>query len=97
MALSRRAVIQGLAALGVVPALGLSARGVAAQELPATVRLDYAYYNPSSLVMRRFGWLEEALAEQGVGVEWVFSAGSNKANEYLRAEILGCFGLQEVA
>jgi sulfonate transport system substrate-binding protein len=86
MALSRRAVIQGLAALGVVPALGLGARGVAAQELPATVRLDYAYYNPSSLVMRRFGWLEEALAEQGVGVEWVFSAGSNKANEYLRAE-----------
>ncbi|MDF3042295.1 MAG: aliphatic sulfonates family transporter, periplasmic ligand-binding protein, partial [Thermomicrobiales bacterium] len=39
-----------------------------------------------SLVMRRFGWLEEALAEQGVGVEWVFSAGSNKATEYLRAE-----------
>jgi sulfonate transport system substrate-binding protein len=86
MALSRREVIQGLAALGVIPALGWSARGAAAQELPATVRLDYAYYNPSSLVMRRFGWLEEALAEQGVGVEWVFSAGSNKANEYLRAE-----------
>ena len=86
MTLSRREVIQGLAALGVLPALGWSARGAAAQELPATVRLDYAYYNPSSLVMRRFGWLEEALAEQGVGVEWVFSAGSNKANEYLRAE-----------
>ena len=50
------------------------------------MRLDYAYYNPSSLVMRRFGWLEEALQEQGVGVEWVFSAGSNKANEYLRSE-----------
>ncbi len=86
MAVSRRGVIQGLAALGVVPALGWNARGLAAQELPATVRLDYAYYNPSSLVMRRFGWLEEALADQGVGVEWVFSAGSNKANEYLRAE-----------
>ena len=86
MTLSRREVIQGLAALGVVPVLGWSARDAAAQELPATVRLDYAYYNPSSLVMRRFGWLEEALAEQGVGVEWVFSAGSNKANEYLRAE-----------
>jgi sulfonate transport system substrate-binding protein len=86
MALSRRDVIQGLAVLGVVPALGWKARGVAAQEQPATVRLDYAYYNPSSLVMRRFGWLEEALAEQGIGVEWVFSAGSNKANEYLRAE-----------
>jgi sulfonate transport system substrate-binding protein len=86
MALSRRDVIQGLAALGVVPALGWNARGATAQEQPATVRLDYAYYNPSSLVMRRFGWLEEAMAEQGIGVEWVFSAGSNKANEYLRAE-----------
>jgi sulfonate transport system substrate-binding protein len=86
MTLSRREVIQGLAALGVVPALGWHARGAVAQEQPATVRLDYAYYNPSSLVMRRFGWLEEALAEQGIGVEWVFSAGSNKANEYLRAE-----------
>jgi sulfonate transport system substrate-binding protein len=69
-----------------VPLLGSMARGVSAQEQPATVRLDYAYYNPSSLALRRFGWLEEALQEQGIGVEWVFSAGSNKANEYLRAE-----------
>ena len=60
----------------------------AAQEQPATVRLDYAYYNPSSLVLRRFGWLEEALQEQGIGVEWVLSAGSNKANEYLRSEAI---------
>jgi sulfonate transport system substrate-binding protein len=86
MTLTRRTIIQGLAALGAVPALGWTARGSAAQEQPATVRLDYAYYNPSSLVMRRFGWLEEALSEQGIGVEWVLSAGSNKANEYLRAE-----------
>ena len=38
--------------------------------------------------MRRFGWLEEALQEQGIGVEWVLSAGSNKANEYLRSEAI---------
>ncbi len=89
MGLLRREVIQGLAALGVAgPALGWSARGAAAQEQPASVRLDYAYYNPSSLALRRFGWLEEALSEQGIGVEWVFSAGSNKANEYLRAEAI---------
>ena len=86
MALSRREVIQGVAALGVVPALGWSARGVAAQELPATVRLDYAYYNPSSLVLRRFGWLEEELGAEGVAVTWTLSAGSNKANEYLRSD-----------
>ncbi|MBA3450501.1 MAG: aliphatic sulfonate ABC transporter substrate-binding protein [Chloroflexia bacterium] len=88
MALSRRDVIRGAAALGVLPALARTAPAIGAQENPATVRLDYAYYNPSSLALRRFGWLEEALQEQGIGVEWVFSAGSNKANEYLRAEAI---------
>ena len=71
MSISRRTVIQGLAALGAIPVLGATSRGVSAQEQPATVRLDYAYYNPSSLALRRFGWLEEALQEQGIGVEWV--------------------------
>ena len=88
MRISRRDVIRGAAALGVLPVLGRAALEAAAQEQPATVRLDYAYYNPSSLALRRFGWLEEALQEQGIGVEWVFSAGSNKANEYLRAEAI---------
>jgi sulfonate transport system substrate-binding protein len=88
MNLTRRDLIQGLAALGVIPVLGTTFRGVSAQEQPATIRLDYAYYNPSSLALRRFGWLEEALQERGIGVEWVFSAGSNKANEYLRAEAI---------
>lgn len=88
MAISRRDAVKGLLALGILPAAGLRGRAgrVAAQELPETVRVDYAYYSPSSLVLRRFGWLEEALQEQGIGVEWVLSAGSNKANEYLRSE-----------
>ena len=85
MSSSRRDVIRALAALGVAPLLHRTANA-AAQEQPATIRVDYAYYNPSSLVLRRFGWLEEALADAGIGVEWVLSAGSNKANEYLRAE-----------
>ncbi|GAB4169538.1 MAG: aliphatic sulfonate ABC transporter substrate-binding protein [Roseiflexaceae bacterium] len=50
------------------------------------IRLDYAYYNPSSLVLRRFGWLEEELKAEGVKVTWVLSAGSNKANEFLRSD-----------
>ncbi len=88
MSISRRDVIQGLAALGVIPVLGRAATAASAQEQPERVRLDYAYYNPSSLALRRHGWLEEALQEQGIGVEWVFSAGSNKANEYLRSEAI---------
>ncbi len=78
-----RRLLAAAAALPAAAAIGRVARATA-QELPATVRLDYAYYNPSSLVLRSFGWLEETLGGQGVGVEWVLSAGSNKANEFLR-------------
>ncbi len=53
---------------------------------PDQVRLDYAYYNPSSLVLRRQGWLEAALPE--VEVTWTLSAGSNKANEYVRSNAI---------
>lgn len=48
------------------------------------VGLDYAYYNPISLVLRDKHWVEEALGPD-VSVQWVLSAGSNKALEYLRA------------
>lgn len=51
---------------------------------PDTVRLDYAYYNPSSLVVRRHGWLEEALPDNEI--TWTLSAGSNKANEFVRSD-----------
>lgn len=47
------------------------------------LRLDHATYNPSSLVLKKFGWLEEALAPEGTKVTWLFSQGSNKANELL--------------
>lgn len=47
------------------------------------IRLDYAYYSPTSLVLRRFGWLEQAFRADGTKVKWVFSAGSNRALEYL--------------
>jgi sulfonate transport system substrate-binding protein len=53
---------------------------------PEQVRLDYAYYNPSSLVLRRKGWLEEAIPD--VEVTWTLSAGSNKANEFLRSNAI---------
>ena len=50
-----------------------------------TLTLDFATYNPLSLIIKDQGWLEETLAEDGVTVEWVQSAGSNKANENLRS------------
>ncbi|UOG74425.1 aliphatic sulfonate ABC transporter substrate-binding protein [Hymenobacter tibetensis] len=50
---------------------------------PDTIRLDYAYYNPLSLVLKEQGWLEKDLAKQNIKVEWVLSQGSNKALEFL--------------
>jgi len=49
-----------------------------------TLTVDFATYNPLSLIIREQGLIEEALGDS-VTVEWVQSAGSNKANEFLRA------------
>nr|WP_236707025.1 aliphatic sulfonate ABC transporter substrate-binding protein [Pseudomonas sp. Leaf129] len=54
---------------------------VAQAATPAEVRLDYAYYSPTSLVLRHFGWLEKALP--GTKIDWVLSQGSNRSLEYL--------------
>lgn len=57
------------------------AQGPVVEAKPQEVRLDWATYNPSSLVLRKFGWLEEELGRDGTKVTWLYSAGSNKANE----------------
>jgi sulfonate transport system substrate-binding protein len=66
--------------LGMAGAALLSAHARA----ETTVSLDYAYYNPVSLVLKDKHWVEEALGPD-VTVQWVYSAGSNKALEYLNA------------
>ena len=48
--------------------------------------LDFATYNPLSLIIKDQGWLETTL--DGVEVTWVQSAGSNKANEALRGGVV---------
>src|SRR4051812_4683809 len=53
---------------------------------PKELRVDYAYYSPTSLVLKRFGWLEEAVKANGTEVKWVLSAGSNRALEYLAGD-----------
>src|ERR1700712_2031957 len=70
-------------ALALAPSL-LPSMAHAAEPLKE-LRLDYAYYSPSSLVLRRFGWLEEEFKADGTSIKWVLSAGSNRALEYLNA------------
>jgi len=56
-----------------------------AAEQPSELRLDYAYYSPSSLVLKHFGWAEQRFSKDGIKVKWVLSAGSNRALEYLNS------------
>jgi sulfonate transport system substrate-binding protein len=53
---------------------------------PTTIRLDYAYYNPMSLVLKDKKFLEQDLASDGISVEWTQSLGSNKALELLNSK-----------
>ncbi|GLI27427.1 ABC transporter substrate-binding protein [Agromyces rhizosphaerae] len=46
-----------------------------------SLNIDFATYNPLSLIIKDQGWLEA----EGLDVTWIQSAGSNKANEALRA------------
>src|SRR5436189_6480124 len=49
------------------------------------IRIDWATYNPVSMVLKQTGLLEKEFAKDGISVIWVQSAGSNKALEFLNA------------
>lgn len=81
MEFSRRSLL-GAAAGG----LALAAAGRHARAAkPTEIVVDWATYNPVSLVLKDNGWLEEALGKDGIKVRWVQSLGSNKALEFLNA------------
>ena len=78
MVLSRRSLAglaAGLLSLSVVPALAA----------PNEIRVDWATYNPLSLVLKEKKLLEKEFEADKIAVRWVFSAGSNKALEFLNA------------
>jgi sulfonate transport system substrate-binding protein len=79
---TRRILVAGLAAASLAGLLPVAA---ARAQAPKEVRIDYATYNPVSLVLKERGLLEKALAPEGITVRWVQSAGSNKALEFLNA------------
>jgi len=73
-------------ALAVLTALALSLpAGAFAADALKEIRIDWATYNPVSMVLKQKGLLEKEFAKDGISIVWVQSAGSNKALEFLNA------------
>ena len=73
-------------ALAAVIAVSIWMPGAAfAAEPLKEIHIDWATYNPVSMILKQKGLLEKEFAKDGIGIVWVQSAGSNKALEFLNA------------
>src|ERR1043166_6544541 len=76
---SRRRVLALSAAALAAPAV------VRAADKPKEIRIDWATYNPVSMLLKDKGLLEKEFAKDGISIRWVQTLGSNKALEFLNA------------
>lgn len=76
------------AALTLAASLALSGCATGGDQELDKIGLDFAYWNPLSLVIKDQGWLEAELAERDIEVEWIHSLGSSTALENLNAEAI---------
>lgn len=83
--LDRRAALGALAGVALIAGAALTASPVQAAGAPERLTVDWAYYNPVSLVLKEQGLLEEEFAKDGTEIRWVQSHGSNKAIEFLNS------------
>ncbi|WP_376744691.1 aliphatic sulfonate ABC transporter substrate-binding protein [Rhizobium croatiense] len=68
--------------------MSVTALGQALAADLSEIRIDWATYNPVSLILKNDGLLEKEFERDGIKVTWVQSAGSNKALEFLNASSL---------
>ncbi|MBY4631626.1 aliphatic sulfonate ABC transporter substrate-binding protein [Rhizobium croatiense] len=68
--------------------MSVTALGQALAADLSEIRIDWATYNPVSLILKDDGLLEKEFERDGIKVTWVQSAGSNKALEFLNASSL---------
>ncbi len=79
--MNRRHLLLSVLSLALLPSFGTAF----AAENPKEIRVDYAYYSPPSLVLKKFGWLEEEFKADNIPVRWVFSQGSNRSLELINS------------
>src|SRR5215216_257803 len=77
--LSRRSVLASVLLAGLLPTASFGA------DKPKTINIDWATYNPVSMLLKEKGLLEKEFAKDGIGIRWVQTLGSNKALEFLNA------------
>jgi sulfonate transport system substrate-binding protein len=76
---SRRSLLALSMLASLVPA------AASAADKPSSINIDWATYNPVSMVLKEKGLLEKEFAKDGIGIRWVQTLGSNKALEFLNA------------
>ena len=69
----------------IIAILAMAPVGASAADALKEIRIDWATYNPVSLILKQKGMLEKEFAKDGIRIVWVQSAGSNKALEFLNA------------
>lgn len=69
----------------IVAVAALAPNMLFAADAPKQIAIDWATYNPVSIVLKEKGLLEKEFAKDGIKIVWVQSAGSNKALEFLNA------------
>src|ERR1700683_5200727 len=77
--ISRRALAATMAVSALMPG------GALAADALKEIYIDWATYNPVSMILKQKGLLEKEFAKDGISIVWVQSAGSNKALEFLNA------------
>lgn len=77
---SRRRLILAAAVAAILPLAVAQAA-----DNPKEIRIDWATYNPVSMVLKDKGLLEKEFAKDGISIRWVQTLGSNKALEFLNA------------
>jgi len=77
--ISRRALAAFVAVAALMPVTAFAADAL------KEIHIDWATYNPVSMILKQKGLLEKEFAKDGISIVWVQSAGSNKALEFLNA------------
>jgi sulfonate transport system substrate-binding protein len=77
--ISRRALAAVIAISALMPGAATAADAL------KEIHIDWATYNPVSMILKQKGLLEKEFAKDGINIVWVQSAGSNKALEFLNA------------